>query len=285
MSTASTNLGDKVASKAVAPANGTTGMTVYDYIQRQTAEVALALPNNMSPERFARLVITQVRQTPKLAECTPQSLAAAMMLAAQLGVEPGPLGHCYLIPRKNRGVDEVQFQLGYKGIIDLARRSGTIQSIEAREVCEHDDFTFALEENPPYHHTWDLHKPRGNAYAYYGFARFKDGGHYFLVLNIDQIEARRMRSATANSSYSPWKTDYDAMARKTVIRAMQPYLPLSAEVARQMAVDETTRSTILPDMSESYVEPDYIDAESADGELTTGGTEATGETKPGEEPF
>ena len=290
MSTASGDtLRDKVASKAVEQSNGDNKpVTIYDVINRQRSEIALALPKGMSPDRFARLVITQVRQTPKLGECTVPSLLSAMMLAAQLGVEPGPLGHCYLIPRYNKnaprpdggkGGMEVQFQLGYRGIIDLARRSGTIQSIVAREVCESDDFTFALENDPPFHHTWDPHQDRGRAYCYYGFAQFKDGGHHFLVMNLEDIERRAKRSETWGKEWSPWKSDFDAMARKTVIRAMAAYLPLSAEVARQFEVDETTRRDLVPDMAEIYTPPDYIDVPSV-GAPPVGVDADTGEIDP-----
>lgn len=205
--------------------------TVSQLLEQLKPQIARALPKTVTPDRFARIVMTTLRTSPQLMQCDPQSLMAAVMLSAQLGLEPGPLGHAYFVPYKR----EVTFIVGYKGIIDLARRSGEITSIEAREVCDGDFFEFEYGLEPKLRH-----KPadgdRGRPTHYYGVAHFKDGGYYFDVLPISEIEKRRERSAAKKSG--PWVTDYTAMARKTVIRHMAPYLPLSAEAARAVEADE-----------------------------------------------
>lgn len=259
MTKASTDLAQRVAGAAVAPTNGSGAPTIYDLLNRQKNEIARALPKHLDADRLLRIAITQVRQNPELAKCSQQSLLAAVMLSAQLGLEPGPLGHCYLIPRKIRGQMEVQWMLGYKGIIDLARRSGQLVSIEAHEVRTEDIFEFSYGLDPVLTHTYDLRKARGEAYAYYGVAHFKDGGRYFLVMGREEIEKRKARSSSAGGSYSPWSSDYDAMAKKTVIRAMAPYLPVSAEILNGFNADDTVRKTYEPPDSPDFIEADAVD--------------------------
>ena len=112
-----------------------TGKTMQDYVKSMQGEIAKALPSVITPERFTRMVLSAISTNPKLAECTPQSFLGAMMTAAQLGMEPNtPLGQAYLIPYKNHGTLECQFQLGYKGLIDLAYRSGEVNIIQAQVV-------------------------------------------------------------------------------------------------------------------------------------------------------
>lgn len=209
--------------------------TLASLLRRQEQAIAAALPRHITPERFARVALTALRSTPKLDQCTPTSFLGALMTAAQLGLEPNtPLGHAYLIPFRNteKRTTECTFILGYKGIIDLARRNGV--AVNARTVYEGDEFEcdYGLAETI-------VHKPtlgdRGPVIAYYGVARW-DGGHMVDMATPVDIEARKARSKAA--SKGPWVSDYDAMARKTVVRMMAPYLPLSIEMATAVASDE-----------------------------------------------
>ena len=107
--------------------------SIQDYIEVMKPAIQAALPSVMTPERFSRITLSALSANPKLKECSPQSFLGAMMTAAQLGLEPNtPLGQAYLIPYRNHGRMECQFQLGYKGMIDLAYRSGEIQTIQAQ---------------------------------------------------------------------------------------------------------------------------------------------------------
>lgn len=238
-------LRERLTEVSAATGPGAGGVTIRDVLERQRDQLVAALPRHFSVDRFLRLVLTEVRLNPALAKCTQASLVASMMKAAQLGLEPGPLGHCYLVPYRNgaTGTFECTFILGYKGMIDLARRGGTIKSIEAREVCENDyfEFQYGLEEKL-------VHRPNlvdpGEPIAYYGVARFADGGHSMLVMSVAEIEKRRARSKAADKG--PWVTDHAAMCRKTVIRAMAAFLPLSVEAASEIAEDGQ-REAIEPD--------------------------------------
>ena len=114
--------------------------TIFDLIKASEKQFAVALGRTIDPERFVRVALTTVRTNPSLAGCNPQSLLAALMLSAQLGLEPGgPLGHAYLVPFKN----EVTFIPGYRGLITLARRSGEVASIRAHAVFDGDEFSSA----------------------------------------------------------------------------------------------------------------------------------------------
>lgn len=260
-----TSTAQNLTAKAAAPARSTAAPTVRDLIEKQKPQIARALPAHMDPERFTRIVLTEIKRTPKLASCTPASLLGAMMLSAQLGLEPGPLGHAYFVPYGN----EVQFILGYKGYIDLARRSGNIESIIAREVCEGDHFVYEYGLAEKCEHRPAL-TGRGKPYAYYAIARYRDGGQTFLVMSRDDIEKRRQRSKAKNNG--PWQTDYDAMAKKTVIRAMASFLPLSIEAQRATANDGQ-----VAHFDGHASDGDFIDVEPIDDELpeTTGAIDAT----------
>src|ERR671924_2141362 len=112
--------------------------TVLDLLQRSKPEIARTLPANVDVERFERIVRTEIRRTPKLLECDPYSLLGAVMWAAQLGLEPGPLQHVHLIPYKR----EVVFLIGYRGYVELAFRSGQVKDVTGALVREGDRFEY-----------------------------------------------------------------------------------------------------------------------------------------------
>jgi recombination protein RecT len=253
--------------------------TVFDLIKRQQPAIERALPKHLDGERFARIALTLVRQTPKLAECEPMSFVGALMVSAQLGLEPGPpLGLSWIIPYWNSKERrfEAQFQMGYKGIIKLFQQSGQFASIKARKVCENDDFSFDDGLDDFLHHTWSLKEERGPSYAWYAIAKFRDGGHAFVVLDRAEVERRRARGQGGPA----WRTDYDAMAMKSAVRALAPWLPLSPELEMALAADSRTFRDVKPDMladlpaleAGSDDEPDTEDSRGAGSEPGTNGS-------------
>lgn len=231
--------------------------TIHAYLKRMGPEFEKALPKHMDADRLGRIALTTIRQNPKLLECSIPSLMGAVMQAAQLGLEPGLIGHCYLVPFYNGKLKQtdVQFIIGYKGMIDLARRSGHIESIYAHTVHENDEFEYELGLHPKL-----VHKPstgeRGEMEFVYAVAHFKDGGYQFEVFSKHDVDKVKQRSkAGANG---PWKTDYEEMAKKTVIRRMFKYLPISVEIQQQVAEDETVRKDITAE-PESVYEENVID--------------------------
>lgn len=228
--------------------------TVLDLIHEQQGAIQRALPAHVSPERFGRIVLTEVRRNKQLLQCDPMSLLGSVMLSAQLGLEPGPLGHAYLVPYKR----DVTFIIGYKGYIDLARRSGQVSSIQAYPVYPEDEFRYSLGLNPELHHVPDDDGPQDPAKLThaYAVAHYRDGGFNFVVLTRKKIEAAKARSASARSAKSsPWSTDYEAMALKTAVRRLATWLPVSPEFATAMQIDEQAAPRqILTNMVEAYDE-------------------------------
>lgn len=228
--------------------------TMQQYIKSMEGEIAKALPSVITPDRFTRMVLSALSVNPKLADCTPKSFLGAMMTAAQLGVEPNSgLGQAYLIPYANKGVLECQFQLGYKGMIDLAYRSGEVSIIQAHTVYENDEFVYELGLDPKLKHV-PATKDRGNPIAYYAMFKTKDGGYGFEVMSKADVDDHAKKYSKSYNSYSsPWKTSYDEMAKKTVLKRVLKYAPLKSDFVRGIAQDETIKTTISADM---YAEPD-----------------------------
>ena len=230
---------------------------IQDLFNRMAPEIAKVLPQHIKSDHLLRVALTEIRKNPKLLECSSQSLLGALMLAAQLGLEPGILGHAYLIPYYNSKTrsTEVQFQIGYKGYIDLVRRSGELQTLDVHEVCRNDVFEYEYGLTPKLMHRPALEN-RGDTYCYYAIAKLKDGGFSYLVMSVQDIEKFRKRSKSPD--YGPWVTDYDAMAKKTVIKQLAKYLPLSTEIQIQIVQDEVTKKE-YEDVFGAADETDWVD--------------------------
>jgi recombination protein RecT len=224
--------------------------TVYDLMQRQRPEIEKALPAHVGSERFLRTVFTEVRRTPALLECSPESLLGALMLAAQLGLEPGPLGHVYLVPFKG----QVEFIVGYKGMIDLAFRSGQVKDVAAKVVHDGDEFAFREGTRPFLDHV--PAGPRGDreAVAAYAVARLKSGGTPFVVTYPEDWKAAQDRSPAGRKNTGPWATDWLAMVRKTNVRRLSAFLPQSPEFALALARDEAPAPFLDADVIEGLAE-------------------------------
>ncbi|TCO79107.1 recombination protein RecT [Marinisporobacter balticus] len=236
--------------------------TMKDWIKVMEPEIKKALPKVITPERFTRMALTSISVNPKLAECTPKSFMGALMNAAQLGLEPNtPLGQAYLIPFKNKGILEVQFQVGYKGLIDLAHRSGEFASIQAHAVYKNDDFDYEYGLDPKLHHKPVL-KDRGNVIAYYSFYKLKNGGYGFEVVSKEDVQEHAKKySQSYNSKYSPWTNNFDEMAKKTILKKVLKYAPIKVEFHRELAQDTTIKTEISDDMTEVEPENVFIEAD------------------------
>lgn len=230
-------LSEHLASKAVAAPSK--GRTINDLFEQMKPAIAQAIPKHLTPDRLLRIATTSIRSNPKLKSCTPESLLGAVMQCAQLGLEPSVLGHAYLIPYKNKGVDECQFQIGYKGLIELARRTGQISSIMAQAVYQNDEFEYEYGINEKLKHV-PADGDRGGVIKYYAYAKFKDGGYSFLVMSRNDIERHRDKFSKTKS-YGPWVDHFDEMAKKTVLKGLMKYMPISVEFQKAVDQDETTK--------------------------------------------
>lgn len=264
--------------------------TVRDLINESARELGRALPAHMSPDRLVRIALTCIRTTPKLAQCTPESLLGALFVAAQLGVEP-VAGRAYLIPfRNNRkkpdgqwhSVLEAQYVMGYKGVAELFYRHDKAVQLDWGVVKEHDEFDYAMGTE-----AFLRHKPkataRGATIGYYAIATLKNGGKPFLFMSSEECMAHgREHSKSFDdkerkfSTDSPWATDPDAMCLKTVLLQLSKLLPLSVELQRALDADETTR----------HFNPRIVDALDVPSETTwskqPGGSTAASDAATGE---
>jgi recombination protein RecT len=243
------------------------------YIKAMEGEIAKALPSVITPERFTRIVLTAISSNPKLASCTKESFLGAMMTSAQLGLEVNtPLGQAYVLPYTNKGTLEAQFQIGYKGLIDLAYRSGEVEVIQAHIVYENDKFDVQYGLEPKLEHV-PADKNRGEAVKVYAVFKTKSGGYGFEVMSMEDVRLHAAKYSKAyNSSFSPWKTNFEEMAKKTVLKRVLKYAPLKSDFVREIAQDETIKSDIAEDMSlvvdiTDYAEVNYSDVDET-GEVT-----------------
>lgn len=246
--------------KAKAPSS------IKDYIEVMAPAIKAALPSALTPERFTRITMSALSANPKLQECTPNSFLGAMMTAAQLGMEPNtPLGQAYLIPFRNHGRMECQFQLGYKGLIDLAYRSGEVSIIQAHTVRENDLFEYELGLDPKLRHV-PAKSDRGNPIAYYAMFKTKDDGFGFQVMSVEEVQEHASRYSKAYDS-GPWKTNFDEMAKKTVLKKVLKYAPLKSDFVRGISQDETVKEDISSNMADIPDVTEYIDVDKDTGEV------------------
>lgn len=262
-------LAEKTENKGAAKL--TKSMSIADMIKAMEPEIKKALPSVITPERFTRMALSAINTTPKLAECSQTSFLGALMNAAQLGLEPNtPLGQAYLIPYNNKGKLECQFQIGYKGLIDMVYRNDNIQTVQSQCVYEKDIFEYELGLEPKL-----VHKPalndRGELILVYALWKAKNGGYGFEVMGKEDIDSHaRKFSKNFNNSFSPWKTNYEEMAKKTVIKKCLKYAPLKTDFIMQLSNDESIKSEISVDMSEvvneqeETIEADYKEVENGE---------------------
>lgn len=264
-------MANTIQNKVTAQGNGEK-KTLQQYIKAMEGEIKKALPSVLTPDRFTRMVLSALSTNPKLGACTPNSFLGAMMNAAQLGLEPNtPLGQAYLIPYKNKGVDEVQFQLGYKGLIDLAYRSGEIEVVQAHVVYENDVFECAYGLEPKLVHQ-PADRDRGEAIKVYAVFKTKSGGYGFEVMSMDDVRRHAEKYSQAyKTGFSPWKTSFEEMAKKTVLKRVLKYAPLKSDFVRAVTSDETIKSKLSEDMyevdNEMIYEAEYTEIDAETGEV------------------
>ena len=289
-SVATTMTGREMAEASRKTAAEAGSATVKKFFEANRGTLEALLPKHFDSERMLKLALGALRTTPKLAGASLSSLLGSVVTCAQLGLEPNtPLGHAYLLPfdkREKRDGQwvtvetQVQVIIGYKGMLDLARRSGQIVSIAAHEVCEGDDFRFAygLEEEL-------VHRPalknRGAVIGFYAVAKLQGGGYSFEFMSTDEVNHIRDKAAEKNRAKKdnqgrpiitgPWLDNYVEMGRKTVLRRLFKYLPISIEsLAFASAIDGNAVAAAAPleevvfDVSQQQDAPASVDQDTGE---------------------
>ncbi len=250
-------------------------LTLRTRIEQRETEFATALPAHVDVKRFVRAAVSMLNTVPRIVECTPASIINGLQQAAQLGLEVSDVrGQAFLIPRwssKHQRM-EAAFQLGYRGMIDLAARNGI--TVDVDTIRDGDDYDFQRGTNPFLNHKPSMGTP-GDAIAYYAVGHFKDGRQpRFVIWSKERVQQHRDRFASsrdkAGKIYGPWVDHFDGMALKTVIRDLLDTLPISVEVRDALFVDATAAGLVTPTAGQQAeldaVEP-VDDSEVVDAEL------------------
>jgi len=213
---------------------------IRSLLERSKKQFAMVLPKHLTVERLLKVALTSINRNPLLLKCTQTSLLSCIMTCAQLGLEPDQfLGQAYLIPFKNNkkgGIYECQIIPGYRGYISLARRTGEVQTLSSQVVYENDIFTLQYGTEDKLEHCPEMNSDRGKPVGAYCVIKYKDGGYSFDFMSTADIEKIRKRSKAANDG--PWVSDWDEMAKKTVIRRHIKLAPLSIEFQTAAALED-----------------------------------------------
>ena len=220
-----------------------TAQTVNKMLAKNRAAIMATLPQGFNLDRMCRTLINAISTTPTIAECSPASIFLASVRAFSLGIEPnGALQEGYLVPYWNskKACNEAQFMPGYRGLIGLSRRSGQITTIYAKSVHEKDVFEVVEGTERSIIHKPDYTKDRGDYVCFYAVFKTTSGEVDFEVMTVAEVEAIRARSKAAKSG--PWVTDFEEMAKKTVLRRLLKRAPMSVEddrLAKAVKADNT----------------------------------------------
>lgn len=267
-----------VKSKVPKTFEGVDSGGVHDILIQMLPAMKRALPKHITPERMIQMAVVYIVQNPAIAKCTRSSVIGALMQASILGFKPvAALGQVYFVPYAGK----VQFQIGYRGHIDLARRSGQLKDIYAEVVREGDLF----EQKKGLHRDL-IHEPGDDPDMQlthvYAVAKYMDGGYNFIVLSKKEIEKLRMRNAMQGAQpKGAWQTDYEAMARAKAIKQLERYMPKSEEYQKANLADEGVLdiNKFNPDGTGIKEEEISFDLETEDQGTAEVVDEGTGEIK------
>ena len=212
--------------------------TIQTLFEARKDQLAQLLPKHVSAERLTRIALAAISRNPTLMKCSQASLLASLLDAGKLGLEAsGPLGEGYLVPyfNSNKKEYEAQFQPGYRGLVTLARRSGVLKEIDARVVHENDFILVEYGIHKKLEHRPVLSGDPGKIVAAYVIFHLEGGGVQFDIMTLAEINAIRGRSKAKDSG--PWVTDFEEMAKKTVIKRGLKLVPLSVELAEAIEAD------------------------------------------------
>lgn len=228
--------------------------------ERTKTSIAAVVPKHIDKARLLRVALAEIKRNPQLAKCDPTSFMHAFFQTCSLGLEMGgPLQEAYPIPFNLKGSMQCQLIVGYRGLIKLARRSGEIAKIEAHAIYENDEFDYQFGTD-----SFLRHKPalndRGNIIAFYAYALLKDGAEQFEVMGLDAVNKIKSSSKAAQGSHSPWNTYFEEMGRKTVIRRIFKYLPVSVELQSAFTAEDDSGETYEheKDITNNDVPDEYI---------------------------
>jgi len=239
----------------------TTAGQIQAMLKKNQEALIRTLPRGFNYDRMCRSVVNAISTTPAIAKCTPASIFLSTVRAFSMGLEPnGPLGQGYLVPFGN----QCQFMPGYRGLIDISRRTGEIALFKAVAVHEKDSFNVNADKYNELHTYDPFSEDRGKIVGYYAVYVLKDGYFDFEPMRLSEIEEIRKRSKCSNNG--PWVTDFSEMCKKTVIKRLAKRAPASIELAQAIELDHKAQA-----------------GESQDGIIDITGIEVTEEEQAGQD--
>lgn len=256
---------------------------ISNQLKNQFKAIQSLVPKHVTPERLCRIGLNAVSRNPKLMECDPATIVGSIVNCASLGLEPNLLGHAYIVPFYNNKAKrmEAQFQIGYKGALDLVRRTGQVSTISAHEVYEGDifEYEYGLDEKL-------IHKPCGEddetkITHFYAAYKLKDSGTGFIVMTKKQMDKHRDKFTKSRDKsgkvFGPWDEHYVSMGLKTVILKLIKYMPISIEqeevktVMEGLNKDNTVMKLKEPEenigFGDAYIESEFVSADNSQEEL------------------
>ncbi len=236
-------------------------------LEAYKSEIARALPRHLNPDTMLRVALTAFRMNPRLNECEPSSVFACVVQASQLGLRPNMFGECFLIPYKDHKSGKMicQLQIGYQGLLELVRRSGLVDSISCYLVHEKDTYEVRFGTEAGLVHQPFLDGDPGEVKFGYAVAKLKGGGLHVEVMTLPEIQRIRDRSQNVKTAKrydkeTPWDTDFEEMARKTIARRICKWLPKSNELGIALHLSDsadrgTQRLDIQDAIQNTFVAP------------------------------
>ncbi len=267
---------NQLAKKANAPSTEKQSFQVQlsSQFKHQFKAIQSIVPKHVTPERLIRVGMNAVSRNPKLLECSPESIVGAVVNCGVLGVEPNLLGHAYIVPFFNGQTKrfEAQFQLGYRGLIDLARRTGDITNVYAHEVYEGDEFDYSYGLSKDLIHVPCGEENENKITHFYAVYKLKDGAFDFIVMSKAQVEKHRdkfTKSQKNGSVFGPWKDHFVEMAKKTVLIKLLKNAPISIEQKETQNIMEglnrdNSVSQVKEDpmgMGDAFIDAEYAEVE------------------------
>lgn len=202
-------------------------------------ELLRIAPAGTKVARFQEVVMREMVKNPSLWECDERSVWQGVVESFRYGLELGV--HCYLIPRRDSsrgGQLFANFQLGFKGCLELAHRADAVSHTDNDVVREGDLFDWQKGSTPSLSHKQALDPGRKerDCVAVWAAVYLTSGQCKFVVMSHDEIE--EVRKASRAGSSSPWFSHWDEMAKKTALIRVLKTAPMSAEASRAVALDE-----------------------------------------------
>lgn len=199
------------------------------------AQFKLALPAHISAEKFQRVALTAVMQNPQVAECTKDSVFNSLMKCAQDGLLPDGR-EAALVKYNGKNGAIAQYMPMVYGVIKRMKNSGEVADVNAHLIYSGDKFDYQIIDGiSKVSHTPAMFSNRGTLIGVYAVIRFKDGENHVEVMTKDEVDKIRQRSKSKDSG--PWVTDYEEMAKKTVIRRAAKRVPTSSEIEKLLQQD------------------------------------------------